>query len=374
MRIAVVAESLPGETRVACVPETVGALTGLGHRVLVEPGAGRGALIGDETYAAAGAEITGRPWTQAELVLGVQPLAAARRAELSAGVATLSFLTPLPDLADLRARRDQRLTTFAFDRLPRSARAQPMDALTSQSLIAGYRGAVLATERLRRFVPLAMTAAGTIEPVRVLVLGAGVAGLQALTTIRRSGAETAGFDVRPAAAAEIASTGARPLDLGLAGLGIGSGYARTLDAGQLTAVQSRLAPHVAAADALITTAAVPGRRAPVLVSRSMVAAMAPGSVVIDLAAGSGGNVEGVSPGGVVRIGAADVWGEPNPAAQLPVPASRLYARNVANLVALLTRDGRWALDVDDPIVDGCCLTHDGLIRDAALAASAAGDE
>lgn len=366
MRIAVVNERLPGELRVACVPEAVTALTRLGHQVLIEPGAGRGALSSDDEYAEAGAEILEQAWAQADVVLGVQPLDQERRRQLPAGATTLSFLPATLMLDDLRARRDQGLTSFAMDYVPRISRAQPMDALSSQSLVSGYRAAVVAAGRLRKFFPLNMTAAGTVKPAQVLVLGAGVAGLQAIATARRLGAVVRGYDVRAAAAEEIASMGAIPIDLQLDTLEGAGGYAREMTDERAARQRERLAPFVAAADALITTAAVPGRQAPILVTRAMVEGMRLGSVVVDLAADTGGNVEGVQAGAVVQVGGAQVWGGSNVAAQMPEPASRLYAQNVLSVLTLMTRDGAFAPDFDDEIVAGMCLTHAGQVRNQML--------
>ena len=367
MLIAVAAEDRAGEARVAAVPETVAALVRAGHQVQVAPGAGRRALISDEHYVDAGATI-GDAVDQAQLVLSVQPLADAVRDQLSAGSATLSFFPPGQRLDDVIVRRDADLITFAMELVPRISRAQSMDALTSQAMVAGYRAAIVTAGRLRKFFGLAMTAAGTVPPAQVVVLGAGVAGLQAIATCKRLGAVVKGYDVRVAAAEEIRSVGAVAIDLQLDSLEGAGGYAREMTAERAAVQAERLAPYVAAADALITTAAVPGRTAPVLVSRAMVEAMAPGSVVVDLAADSGGNVEGSRPGEVVQIGAAQVWGGSDVPSQLPGPASRLYAQNVLNLVTLLAPDGQWAPDYGDEIVAGTCVTRAGSITHAPTSA------
>jgi NAD(P) transhydrogenase subunit alpha len=245
--------------------------------------------------------------------------------------------------------------------VPRISRAQSMDALSSQSLVSGYRCAIVAAGLLRRFFPLNMTAAGTVPPAEVVVLGAGVAGLQAIATSRRLGAVVKAYDVRAAAAEEIRSVGAVAIELELETLEGTGGYAREMTEDRAQRQMDLLAPYIAAADALITTAAVPGRQAPLLVTAGMVEQMKPGSVVVDLAAESGGNVEGSQPGQVVRIGNAQVWGGANVPSQMPGPASRLYAQNVVNLVTLMTAEGRFAPDFDDEIVAGSCVTHDGAI-------------
>jgi proton-translocating NAD(P)+ transhydrogenase subunit alpha len=241
-----------------------------------------------------------------------------------------------------------------------------MDALSSQSLVAGYRAGVVAAGRLRQFFPLAMTAAGTVRPAEVLVLGAGVAGLQAIATCKRLGAVVRGYDVRVAAAEEIASMGAVPVDLQLPSLEGAGGYAREMTAERAQLQRERLAPYVAAADALITTAAVPGRRAPLLVTAQMVSAMKPGSVVVDLAADSGGNVAGSVPGRVISMAGVQVWGGSNVPSQMPAPASRLYATNLLNVLTLMVRDGALAPDFDDEIVAAMAVTHAGEVVHAGV--------
>ena len=365
MRIAVVRETLPGEARVAAVPETVRRLVGLGYEVAVEPGAGR-VTAPDQAYAAAGAVLTGQATSGAGLVIGVQPLPPEVVLALPPGTATLSFF-PLARLDDIRARRDARLTTLAMELVPRISRAQSMDALSSQALVTGYRGAIVAAGRLRQFFPLSMTAAGTVPPAQVVVLGAGVAGLQAIATCRRLGAVVRGYDVRAAAAEEIRSLGALAIDLGLPTLEGAGGYAREMTAERADRQRELLAPYVAAADALICTAAVPGRRAPLLVTTPMVQAMRPGSVVVDLAADSGGNVEGVVPGGVVDVGGVQLWGGSNVASQMPAPASRLYAQNLLNVISLLTADGMFTPGGDDEVVAAMRVTHEGRVTHAGAA-------
>ncbi len=361
MRIAVAKESRQGETRVALVPELVGKLTALGYTVGVEPGAGLGALHADEEYAAAGAEVSEAALDGAVLVVSVAPLDTARVRSLPAGTATLSFL-PVNQSLDLVADlRDCGLTSFAMELVPRISRAQSMDALSSQALVAGYRSAIVAAGLLHRFFPLNMTAAGTVPPAQVVVLGAGVAGLQAIATAKRLGAVVKAYDVRAAAAEEIRSMGAQAIELELETLEGAGGYAREMTEDRAARQRDLLAPYIAAADALITTAAVPGRQAPILVTAAMVEQMPPGSVVIDLAAESGGNVQGSVPGQVVRIGHARVWGGANVPAQMPGPASRLYAQNIVNLVTLMTRDGAFDPDFDDEIIAGSCVTRDGTI-------------
>ena len=358
MRIAVARETAAGEARVALVPELVAPLTALGWTVAVQPGAGVPAGFPDSAYAAAGAEVGAEP-AAADLVISVQPLDPAGVETLAPGGATLSFFPAQARADDIAARNARSVTTFGMEYVPRISRAQSMDALSSQALVTGYRGAVVAAGLLREFFPLSMTAAGTVRPAQVVVLGAGVAGLQTIATCRRLGAVVKGYDVRAAAAEEIRSMGAQAIELDLPTLEGAGGYAREMTAERATRQRELLAPYVAAADALITTAAVPGRTAPVLVTAPMVAAMKPGSVVVDLAAESGGNVEGVAAGKMIVVGGVSLWGGANVPSQMPAPASRLYAQNVVNVITLMTRDGAFVPDFEDEIVAGLCVTRAG---------------
>jgi NAD(P) transhydrogenase subunit alpha len=361
VKIAVAKETREGETRVAMVPELVGKLTGLGCEVLIEPGAGEGADFADEEYAEAGAAVAPSALSEADVVVAVQPLDQAALGQLRPGAAVISFL-PVSSSQDLVVRlRDAGVTSFAMELVPRISRAQSMDALSSQALVAGYRSAIVAAGLLRRFFPLNMTAAGTVHPAEVVVLGAGVAGLQAIATAKRLGAVVRAYDVRAAAAEEIRSMGAKAIELDLETLEGAGGYAREMTEDRAARQRELLAPYIADADALITTAAVPGRQAPMLVTREMVEAMKPGSVVVDLAAETGGNVEGSVAGEVTRIGNASVWGGKNVPSQMPGPASRLYAQNIVNLLTLMTTEGEFAPDFDDEIVAGAAVTHAGRI-------------
>ena len=364
MRLAVVRETRPGETRVALVPELVGKLTGLGYEVGVEPDAGEQAGFSDDDYVEAGATLVDDVVTGADVVVSVNPLDPDRVRLLREGATTVSFL-PVTTSHDLVVQlRDARVTSFAMELVPRISRAQSMDALSSQALVSGYRCAIIAAGLLRRFFPLNMTAAGTVQPAQVVVLGAGVAGLQAIATAKRLGAVVQAYDVRAAAAEEIRSMGAKAIDLELETLEGAGGYAREMTEDRAARQKELLAPYIAAADALITTAAVPGRQAPLLVTREMVEQMGPGSVVVDLAAETGGNVEGSVAGKVVRVGQAQVWGGENVPAQMPGPASRLYAQNVVNLLTLMTREGAFDPDFDDEVVAGACVTYAGAITHA----------
>lgn len=366
MKIAVARETRDGESRVAMVPELVEKLTGLGYDVAVEPDAGRHALISDEEYAAAGASIEDTAFDGADVVVSVQPLEPRRVHGLAAGTSLISFLPTFAESEMVATCRDAGVTAYAMELVPRISRAQSMDALSSQALVAGYRCAIVAAGMLRRFFPLNMTSAGTVQPAQVVVLGAGVAGLQAIATAKRLGAVVQAYDVRAAAAEEIASMGAKPIHLELETLEGSGGYAREMTEDRAARQRELLTPYIAQADALITTAAVPGRPAPMLVTAAMVEEMSPGSVVVDLAAETGGNVEGSVPGEVVRIGNAQVWGGRNVPSQMPGPASRLYAQNIVNLVTLMTAkdeegETSFAPDPEDEIVAGACVTRDGAI-------------
>ena len=367
MRVAVPREGRPGERRVAATPETVAALVGSGASVVVQAGAGAAALASDEAYREAGAEVVdGDVLAGADVVLHVRPLLPPDISRLRRGAVTLGFLAPSAEPDGIAALRDAGVTAFSMELVPRISRAQSMDALSSQALVTGYRCALEAATRLPRFFPLFMTAAGTVPPARVLVLGAGVAGLQAIATAKRLGAVVEAYDVRPASADEVRSMGATFVHLDLESLEGSGGYAREMGEERAARQRDLLAPYVAKADVLITTAAVPGRPAPLLVTQEMVKGMRPGSVVVDLAAESGGNVEGSLPGqdldvaGVVLVGMADA------ASTMPADASRLYAKNVTNLLALMQKPGADGLelvvDLADEVLDGACVVHDGVIR------------
>jgi NAD(P) transhydrogenase subunit alpha len=368
VRIAVVVETQRGENRVALVPDGVRKLVALGYEVAVEPGAGRRAEIDDADFVEAGAEVTDAALDGAEVVASVQPLSRDRIRSLTPGAATVSFLPASTAIDAIRDMRDCGLTAFSLELVPRISRAQSMDALSSQALVAGYRCAIVASGMLRRFFPLNMTAAGTVPPAEVVVLGAGVAGLQAIATSKRLGAIVRAYDVRAAAAEEIRSMGAQAIELELETLEGTGGYAREMTEDRAQRQRDLLAPYIAAADALITTAAVPGRRAPMLVTREMVERMGNGSVVVDLAADTGGNVEGSEPGETVRIGRALVWGGRNVPSSMPAPASRLLSTNIVNLLTLMTDTSddaggaQFAPDHDDEVVAGSCVIRAGEVQ------------
>ncbi len=347
------------------MPETVPRLTAAGLDVVVESGAGQFAYAPDAAYAAAGAIVpTGDPFSNAAAVLSVAPLTPAQAEHIPSGVVTISFLQPAAERDLIAVLTARKINAFSLDRLPRITRAQPMDALSSQALVAGYRAVLVAAERLPRFFPMFMTAAGTVPPARVLVLGAGVAGLQAIATARRLGAVVEAYDVRAAAAEEVRSLGGTFIDLGLETQeGGGGGYAREQSADFLARQRELTGAHVADADIVITTAAIPGRPAPRLVTTDMVERMRAGSVVVDLAAESGGNCELSQPGEQVRHGDVIVWGARNIWSDLPDHASRLYSSNVAALLLLMTRsEGVIAPDLSDEVLAGCCVTYEGEVR------------
>ncbi|MEW9871156.1 Re/Si-specific NAD(P)(+) transhydrogenase subunit alpha [Arthrobacter sp. HS15c] len=369
MQLGIPRERQEGERRVAATPETVTQLVGLGLDVLMEAGAGGAAGHSDHEYIHAGARIVPALDTRGlDILVHVRPLDPATAKSLKSGAVTVGMASPSSQLATVQALADAGVTSFALELVPRISRAQSMDALSSQALVAGYRCVLEAAIRLPRFFPLYMTAAGTVPPARVLVLGAGVAGLQAIGTAKRLGARVSANDIRPASADEVASMGGTFIRLDLETAEASGGYARELSADRGALQRELLAPHVAQADVLITTAAVPGRRAPLLVSRQMVQAMRPGSVVVDLAAETGGNVEGSVPGEDILVPTADgqgyvtLVGLKDAPSAMASDASRLYAKNVANLLALMTRDGVVAPDFDDEVVAGACLTHDGAVR------------
>jgi NAD(P) transhydrogenase subunit alpha len=333
------------------------------------------ALATDAAYVDAGAEVVATPDLAAtDVLVHVRPLSPELVARLRPGTITLGLCSPSAEPDSVRALRDARITAFAMELVPRISRAQSMDALTSQALVAGYRCVLEAAMRLPRFFPLFMTAAGTVPPAKVLVLGAGVAGLQAIATAKRLGAVVSAYDVRPASADEVRSMGATFVQLELESLEGTGGYAREMTEDRAARQRELLAPFVAESDVLVTTAAVPGRQAPLLVTSDMVAGMKPGSVVVDLAAESGGNVEGSVAGQDVEVtlpgqgaGSVTIVGMKDAASTMPADASRLYAKNVVNLLLLMTKDGKVEPDFEDEVVAGALLTHDGDVRHAPTA-------
>ena len=354
MRVGIPKETAAGERRVALVPETIGRL-GTGVEVIVEAGAGSAASFSDDTYREAGATI-GDPWS-ADVVAKVAPPSPDETARLRSGQVLIAFLQPLTDAAGVKRLSSAGVQAFALESIPRITRAQPMDALSSQATVSGYKAALIAADRLPRFLPMLMTAAGTIPPAKVLVMGAGVAGLQAIATARRLGAVVSGFDVRPAVREQVESLGATFLDLGVVGEETEGGYARELTPEQQAAQQAELQARIPQFDVLITTAAIPGRPAPTLVTAEAARGMRAGSVIVDLAAETGGNCELTRPGEEIVDGGVTIIGAVNLPATMPTHASQLLSRNVASLVGLMARDGELVLDWDDEILAGACVTR-----------------
>lgn len=358
MRIGVPKETAADERRVALVPEVVKKLVAKGHEVVVEGGAGEAALVPDGLFADAGATI-GDPWG-AEVVVKVAPPTAEELSHLSGGKTLIGFLNPRGNPDGLQAVAGTGATAFAMEAIPRISRAQSMDALSSQSNVAGYKSALLGAEHATRFYPMLMTAAGTIPPAKVLVLGIGVAGLQALATARRLGAQTTGYDVRPETAEQVESLGAKWLDLGIEAAGEG-GYARELTDEERAQQQKNLEEAIKGFDVVITTALVPGRPAPRLVTAAAVEGMKPGSVIVDLAGETGGNCELTEPGQVVVKHNVTIVSPLNLAATMPEHASALYARNLQALIDLIADDesAAYAPDFEDEIIAGACVVKDG---------------
>ncbi len=355
--VGVPRESVDGERRVALVPKIVEKLRSRGVAVVVEAGAGVGALIPDELYVDAGATI-GDPWA-ADVVVKVNPPTRDEIGKLRDGGCYIGFLAPLTSPETVQALTDAGVQAFAMEAIPRISRAQSMDALSSQANVAGYKAVLLAAERSTRFFPMLTTAAGTVKPAAALVLGVGVAGLQALATAKRLGARTTGYDVRPEVADQVRSLGAQWLDLGIEAAGEG-GYARELTEDERAEQQKRLEEAITGFDIVITTANVPGRRAPTLVTAAAVQGMRPGSVVVDLAGESGGNCELAEPGEVVVRHDVTIASPLNLPATMPEHASELYARNVSALLELMLDDsGRLAPDLSDEVLAKSCVTPEG---------------
>jgi len=349
-------ETATGERRVALVPELVGKLVGGGFEVLVERGAGEAASFPDSAYEEAGARLV-EDWADAEAVVKVQKPTEQEASRLRDGQVLIGFLQPLTDREGIDRLAKRGVVAFAMESIPRITRAQPMDALSSQATVSGYKATLLAADRLPKFFPMLMTAAGTVAPAKVLVLGAGVAGLQAVATARRLGAVVTGFDVRPVVREQIESLGANWLDLGIVGEETEGGYAQELSEEQQRRQQEELESRLPEFDVVITTALIPGRPAPKLIPASAVRAMRPGSVVVDLAAEAGGNCELTEPGEEVVREGVTVVGLTNLPSTMPFHASQLYARNVVALLHHLAPEGELVLDWDDEITAGACVTR-----------------
>jgi NAD(P) transhydrogenase subunit alpha len=373
MRIGVPKETAERERRVALVPEVVRKLTGQGHELLVQQGAGAGALLPDSQFEEAGAKLVEDVWG-ADVVAKVAPPNADEVGRLGSGTVLVGFLQPLTNGEGVQAIARTGATSFAMEAIPRISRAQSMDALSSQANIGGYKAVLIAAGEIGRFFPMLMTAAGTIRPATVLVLGAGVAGLQAIATARRLGAVVQGFDVRAAVKEQVESLGAHFLEFDLGGdLEGAGGYAKELTPEQQARQQELMAEAIGKVDVVITTAAVPGRRAPILVTEQAVQLMKPGSVIVDLAAETGGNCELTEPGQTVVRHDVKILGPLNLPSTMAEHASQLYARNVESLLGLMiSEEGALSLDFEDEVIAGACITRDGeIVHEGAKAAAGA---
>jgi NAD(P) transhydrogenase subunit alpha len=356
MRLGVPKETAPGERRVALVPEIVRRLSEAGFEVAVERGAGTAASFPDEAFADAGARLVESAF-EADAVVKVQKPSPEEVEALSEGSLLVAFLQPLTDPEGIERLAARGVIAFAMESIPRITRAQPMDALSSQATVSGYKAVLLAAERLPRFFPMLMTAAGTVAPAEVLVLGAGVAGLQAIATARRLGAVVTGFDVRPVVKEQVESLGATFLELGVRAEETAGGYARELTPEDERRQQAELEERIGGFDVVVTTALVPGRPAPRLIPAAAVRAMRPGSVVVDLAAEAGGNCELTEPGEIVEREGVTIVGLTNLPGTMPYHASQLYARNVSALLQHLAPEGELHLDWEDEITAGACVTR-----------------
>jgi H+-translocating NAD(P) transhydrogenase subunit alpha len=372
MKVTVPKESAEGERRVALVPEVVRKLAGGGIEVAVESGAGEGAHFPDTAYEEAGAAVVGDGF-EGDVVAKVGPPSTEEIGHLRSGTVLIGFLQPLTAPEGMRALAEAGVTAFAMEAIPRVTRAQSMDALSSQSTVAGYRAALIGAQELGRFFPMLTTAAGTVRPAKVLVLGAGVAGLQAIATARRLGAVVQAFDVRAAVKEQIESLGARFLELELEADAEGAGgYAKELDEQAQRRQRELLADAIADVDVVISTALVPGKSAPLLVTADAVKRMRPGSVIVDLAAEAGGNCELTEPGETVVSEDVAIAGPLNLPSTMPDHASQLYARNVSALLELMVEEGRLELDFEDEVLAGACVTRDGeIVHEGAKAAAGA---
>ena len=370
MKIAVAKEFEVGERRVALVPDTVSRLVKQGLEVWVEAGAGEQSFFSDAAYEAAGAKIisdTATLWGEADILLKVGiPQERDGQSEINmlrSGSVFIGFLNPLGQPTVVQQMTERRVTAFSIEMIPRSTRAQSMDALSSQASVAGYKAVLIAAAALPKYFPMLTTAAGTIAPAKVFIMGAGVAGLQAIATARRLGAVVEAFDIRPAVKEEVQSLGAKFVEVQLNEETVAAGgYAKEVSEASKQRTQEVVAEHVKHADVVITTAQVPGRKAPILVTEEMVAQMKPGSVIVDLAADQGGNCACTAPGKDVQKNGVTIIGPINLPSSMPVHASQLYAKNLATLVQLLLKDKMFDLNFEDDIIASACVTHAGEIR------------
>ncbi len=372
MRIGVPKEPVEGERRVALIPDTVASLVDKQLAVVVESGAGELAGHPDSEYAEAGAELgTADDVYGADVVLRVATPSVAEIGGIAPGKVLVGFLAPLTSGETTRALAEGKVTGFAIESIPRITRAQAMDGLSSQANVAGYAAALLAARECGRFFPMMTTAAGTVSPARVMVLGAGVAGLQAIATAKRLGAVVSGFDIRRAAWEQIASLGGRPLELDfIPDAEDEGGYARPLTEEENAQVRDALAENAGKQDVIITTAQIPGREAPILITEQAVRNMSPGSVIVDLAGDSGGNCELTQAGETVEVDGVRIIAPRNLTSDMAAHASQLYAKNLENFIDLITDQGELAIDFGDEVVAGACITHEGAVRNERAAAVA----
>lgn len=364
--IAVPKETLDGEKRVALVPSIAGKLASKGVNILVENGAGEGIAMPDSAYTDAHENVKLASTDEvfaADIVLKVAPPSADEIAKLKAGNIVISFMQAHNRPEETKSLRDNKVTAFGMEYIPRTSRAQYMDALSSQANVAGYKAVLIGASKIGRFLPMLTTAAGTIRPATALIIGAGVAGLQAIGTARRLGAIVEGYDVRKATAEQVESLGAKFVDVGVYADGEG-GYARELTEDEIAQQREVLAQHVAKCDLLVTTAAIPGRPAPKIIFKDMIDNMKPGAVIVDIAAETGGNTELTEAGKDVVYNNVTICGPTNLASSMAEHASEMYAKNLENLLDIMVADGEVNLDWEDEIIAGCCLTHDGEVKHA----------
>ena len=360
--LGVPAETVSGERRVSVVPDVVKKYIGLGAEVVMQKGAGARAHFPDDAFEGVKwVDDADAVFASADIVFGVNPPSQAHIGKMKEGAVWLGMAQPWSDKARVEKLNKKKVTSFALELLPRITRSQSMDVLSSQAAVAGYECALIAADHSPKFFPMLTYAAGTIRPAKVLVIGAGVAGLQAIATSRRIGAMVEAYDVRPETREQIESLGAKFVDTGVSAAGTG-GYARELTDEEKAQQAEKLAKAVAGCDALITTAAIPGKKAPVIITADMVARMKPGSVVVDMAAESGGNVEGTVAGEKTWVGDVLVVGPTHITSRMPIHSSEMFAKNLFNFISPFIKEGQLALDWEDEVVKGSCLTHDGEIR------------
>lgn len=370
MKLAVAKEIEVGERRVALIPDTVARLVKQGLEVWVEAGAGEGAFFSNDAYESTGAKIIADPatlWREADVLLKVDPPKEHEVNWLREEAVLISFLNPLADPVEVQRLANRRVTAFSMELIPRTTRAQSMDALSSQRSIAGYKATLLAASALPKYFPMLTTAAGTIAPAKVLIIGAGVAGLQAIATARRLGAVVEAYDIRPVAKEEVQSLGAKFIEVQLQEETVAEGgYAKDISQAAKQKAQEVLAEHIKQADVVITTAQVPGKKAPVMVTEEMVAQMKPGSAIVDIAADQGGNCACTVPGKDVVRNGVTIIGPLNLPSSMPVHASQLYSKNISTLLQLMLKDGALNLNFEDDIISSTCVAHAGEIRNQRI--------